>query len=77
MERSFYKVSLVNLSRLNFIYDCVGFDELSITSVISELMIKGPNHMITTSRGSLISSAGLSLHTARYHWWIVGSIRII
>ena len=49
----------------------MGSDEFSMTSVNSRLMIEGLNHMITKLKGSYFHSTGLSLHTARYHWWIV------
>ena len=77
IERSFYWI--LHRTRIDWFYHMTGmrFDELTLTLILSELTIEEPNHMITTPRGSSFSSVRLSLHTARCHWWIMGSIKII
>ena len=53
------------------------FNEFSMISIKSGLMIERLNHIITAPRGSYFYSTRLSLHIARYHWWIVRPINII
>ena len=67
-------------SNKSYIWQTIGFDEFSITSILSELTeltIEKLNHTITTCRDSSFCSAGLQLHAARHHWWIVGPTKII
>ena len=61
----------------SYIWQTMEFDEFFMTSILSELTIEELNHMITTSRGLSFCFVGLSLHAARHHWWIVGTMRII
>ena len=69
------KISTRFINQLESSQSCIwltmGFNEFSMTSVKSGLMIKGLNHTITARRSSYFYSTGSPLHTARCHWWIV------
>ena len=56
---------------------CVRSDEFTLTLILSGLMIEEPNHIGSCTKRFIFNFDGLSPHTARYYWWILGSIRII
>ena len=55
----------------------VGFDEFTLTLIQSGLMIEELNHTGSCNERFIFSSDGLPPHTTRYHWWILGAIRMI
>ena len=55
----------------------IGFDEFTLTLILSELKIKEFNHTDSYTERFTFNSDGLSSYTARCHWWILEAIRMI
>ena len=71
LEKIFTRFTSKLESSQSSIWLMTKFDEFSMTSVKSGLMIEGLNHTITIPKGSHFQSTGLLLYTTRCHWWIV------
>ena len=55
----------------------VGFDEFTLTLIQSGLMIEELNHTGSRTERFIFISDGLPPYTIRYHWWILGVIKMI